>query len=98
VEELLQRAGVDPLHLVVEGIVVVADFEDQLFAANVLVNAEVVGARELGSGRSDVILGDVGGVAIIEQLRVESVELECECRLLHTRRDIGAHQRSAEPL
>jgi len=62
-EELLQRACVDRFELVVEGVVEVAELEDQLLAADVLVDAEVVGARPLGAGRGDVILCDVGRIA-----------------------------------
>jgi hypothetical protein len=62
-EELLQRACVDRFELMVEGVVEVAELEDQLLATDVLVDANVVGARPLGTGRGDVILGDVGGIA-----------------------------------
>ena len=67
-EELFQSSCIDSLHLVGKGVVKVAELENQLFAADVLVDANVVGARTLGSSRSDVILRDVSRVAASEQL------------------------------
>ena len=49
---LNERSGADAFELVVEDVVEVAGFEDELLADDVLVDAEVVGAGALGAGRA----------------------------------------------
>ena len=79
-------------------VVEVAGPKDELLAEDVLVDTDVVGARALRSLRKDVILADVRDVAGLEKLRVEAVELEPECRLLHAGRVVGAKARAVEEL
>ena len=89
-EDLHERSGADAFELVVEDVVEVAGFEDEFFAEDVLVDADVVGAGALRAGRRDVVLGDVSGVAGCEELVVEAGELEGEGGLLHAGGGVGA--------
>ena len=89
-EDLNEGSGADAFQLVVEGVVEVADVEDELLADDVLIDADVVGARALGAGGSDVELGDVGGVSRGEELVVEAGELKCEGGFLVAGGYVGA--------
>ena len=57
VEVVLEAVGADELELVVELVVEVAGFEDELLVEDVLVDAEVVGAGALGGDGGDVVGG-----------------------------------------
>src|SRR6266702_4472238 len=82
----------------VEGVVEVIEFENQLLAPDVLVDSYVVGARALRSRWRDVKFCDIGRVAGLQQLRVEACELNAERRLLHARGRVATDQRTVEPL
>ena len=97
-EVLRQRLAADAFELVVEDVVEVAGAQDELLAEDVLVDADVVGARALRALRADVIALDVRGVAVVEELRVEAVELERERGLLHAGGGVGAQTRAVEDL
>ena len=74
VERVLEAIGVDQFELVIELVVEVAGFEDELLVEDVLVDAEVVGARALrGDGRY-VVRGDGGLIARFGEAQVEASE------------------------
>lgn len=95
-EVLLEAFGVDEFELVVELIVEVAGFEDELLVEDVLVDAEVVGAGSLRSDGVDVVGGDGGGVAALLEFGVEAGELGFEAGLLHAGGDVGAEAGATE--
>ncbi len=76
---MFEAVGADEFELVVELVVEVAGFEDELLVEDVLVDAEVVGAGALGGDGGDV----VGGVAGLLEEGVEAGELGDEGWLLH---------------
>src|SRR6185312_7253278 len=95
-EVLCERRAADAFELVVEHVVEVAGAQDELLAEDFLVYADVVGARALRSLRADVILADVREVAVVDELRVEAVELERKRGFLHTGGEVSAEARAAE--
>ena len=89
---MFEAVGGDELELMVELIVEVVGFEDELLVEDVLVEADVVGAGALGGDGGDV----EGGVAGLLEERGEAGELGDEGRLLHAGGHVGAKQGAAE--
>ncbi len=95
-EVLLDVVGGDVFDLVGELVVEVAEFEDELVAVEVLVDADVVGLGALGAEGFDVVGRDVCGVAGEEELGVEGAELDGEGGFLHALRVVEADAGAVE--
>ncbi len=82
----------------VELVVEVSGFEDELLAEDVLIDAERVGAVALGGDGADVVGGDAGGVAGLLEACVEAGELSDEPWLLYAGGEVGVEDGAVEGL